>query len=275
LILIERSVKIKSMPNESVKIEVYDYEASACGTKVRWALAEEGLAWERHRVDFMAFDQKTADYLRIHPDGLVPAARFDGEIQLGGDDIMRRIAAVTGSAKIMPVSEGCRHAIDHWLSVINSFHLPYGILLYSEIILPAHRARPIDQLESSLARIADRTTYERLAHLIVNGFDEDRLAKCRRAVSAGFEKINETLSGSDWVAGDRFSIADIALFPYVNTPMHLVSSIWYGRMPHITNWLGKMRERSAFAASVADYPYPDDLWTAVKNAPGGGGFRLV
>ena len=60
-------------------IEIYDYEGSSCGTKVRWALAELSLEHRRRRLDMMQFDHKTADYIAVHPEGLVPAAVLDGD----------------------------------------------------------------------------------------------------------------------------------------------------------------------------------------------------
>ena len=51
-------------------IELYDYEAAGCPTKVRWALAETGLPWHRRRIDLAEFEQKSASYLRVHPGGV-------------------------------------------------------------------------------------------------------------------------------------------------------------------------------------------------------------
>lgn len=258
-----------------MKIEIYDYEASACATKVRWALAEEGLAWTRRRIDLTNFDHKISEYLQVHPEGLTPAAKLDGEVVLGADVIMRRLAAFSGSHRILPDEPEAAQRIARWLDAIDRFHLRYGFLLYQEVLLPLHRSRTHERRAQALARIADVRTRERMADLIRNGLKKQVLEDSERSVAAGFEAAEQTLERSEWLAGEQFSMADIALFPYVNTPMHRVSDIWFGKLPRVTRWLKSMRARPAFIEAVVNHPYCEELWAAVESAPHGGGFRAV
>lgn len=252
-------------------IEIYDYEASSCGGKVRWTLAELGLDHVRHRVDMLEFEHKTAAYLDIHPEGLIPASRFDGTVVLGADEIMLRLAGLRPDRRLAPVA--ARETIAHWLEVVAGLHASFGPLLYAEIFLPAWARRDPARLDRTLDNIRDSAVAVRTAALIEHGIPAPRLATCLEGVRAAFQATDAQLAGQRWVAGPEFTLADIALFPYVHTPMRRVSDLWFGRLPNLTRWLARMRSRPAFVEAWLNHPCSDELWAAVLAAPGGGGFR--
>jgi glutathione S-transferase len=254
-------------------IELYDYEAAACPAKVRWALAEEGLRWERHRVDLADFEQKSQAYLRIHPEGVVPAARVDGEAVREASLIMKRVAKATGSGAILPSGPDAEARVDRVLDWVAEFHPSYALLLYAEVFIPMHQGRPPERRALSLANVADPALRERLALLIERGIDAERTMGALAQVETGLARADKALAQSRWLAGDAFTIADIDLFPYVNTPLMLVSDLWAERMPHVERWLRQMRERPAYVEAIVNFPYDTELWAAVLTAPHGGGFR--
>ncbi|MGD2131917.1 MAG: glutathione S-transferase family protein [Maricaulaceae bacterium] len=252
-----------------MQIELYDYEAAACAMKARWALAEADLPWTRHWVDLCRFEQKTADYLEIHPDGTVPAARFDGVLVLGADAIMSRVSEIAGEGRLSSAGRD----VAEWLDRVSEIHQAYRPVIFTEVFMPMHRARTAEDLDAVLSNFSSRSQRELAERLIQNGIPKERVATALERIARGFEEANEVLSAQTWLAGDRFSIADIGLFPYVNSPLHAVSEIWFEKMPGLTGWLERMRSRPAYVAAVENYPYPDEFWSTVVRAPSGGGYR--
>src|SRR5918994_937039 len=61
-------------------IKLYTFPASSNSRKVRIALIEKGLEFERIPVDLSKREQKNPDYSKIHPFGLVPALDDEGFI---------------------------------------------------------------------------------------------------------------------------------------------------------------------------------------------------
>ena len=254
-------------------IELYDYEAAGCPTKVRWVLAETGLPWHRRRIDLAEFEQKSARYLRVHPHGFLPAALIDGGIVLEASTIMTRIAEAAGSTELIGDSPSVRERIDRVLELVAEMHQNFGPLLYSEIFLPLWRRRTPERRDEALANMADPEHRRRVAYLINAGIEQSLLDAALQRVESAFTRANDILAKSPWLAGAEFTIADIDLFPYVNAPIQLTSDLWFERLPHLTHWLARMRQRPAYVEALINFPYDDEVWSAVCAAPHGGGFR--
>ncbi|MGH7873992.1 MAG: glutathione S-transferase family protein, partial [Candidatus Binatia bacterium] len=61
-------------------IKLYTFPPSTNSRKVRIALIEKGLEFERVNIDLTKREQKSADYLKIHPFGQIPALDDEGFI---------------------------------------------------------------------------------------------------------------------------------------------------------------------------------------------------
>ena len=71
----------------------------------------------------------------------------------------------------------------------------------------------------------------------------EALARHRGVANQIIEYLNEQLSHKEYLCGDAYSIADIALFPWLNICEHLGLSL--DKSEHLTRWLGGIRNRPA------------------------------
>ena len=73
-------------------------------------------------------------------------------------------------------------------------------------------------------------------------------------------KMDQALGESHWLVGDQFSMADIAMTPYVNRLAALaMEGLWRGgRYPHVERWFGEIQDRSTFTPAFVDW-MPEDL----------------
>jgi glutathione S-transferase len=69
---------------------------------------------------------------------------------------------------------------------------------------------------------------------------------------AYLRRMNDALAISDWLVGHRFSMADIALAPYLNRLDALsMQALWMnGRLPHVEAWFDRIRARPTFASAL-------------------------
>jgi len=71
--------------------------------------------------------------------------------------------------------------------------------------------------------------------------------------------MEKTLEAGPWLVGDRFSMADIALTPYVNRLAMLgMDGMWRGRMPNLEKWFERIKARPSFKPALIDW-IPDSL----------------
>ena len=78
--------------------------------------------------------------------------------------------------------------------------------------------------------------------------------------------MEDALGKSDWLAGNQFTFADIAMTPYVvRLDMMSMQPMWTnGRLPGVTDWLERIKARPTFAPAFLDW-MPDHLTADLKN----------
>ncbi|MDF1608497.1 glutathione S-transferase family protein [Hoeflea sp. YIM 152468] len=92
---------------------------------VMWTIAELGLDFERHDVGHAHGGNKTADYLAMNPNGLVPTVRDgDGAPMWESAAIVRYLAARYGDAAFWPRDPAVRVQLDMWAEWIKTSFVP-------------------------------------------------------------------------------------------------------------------------------------------------------
>lgn len=86
---------------------LHDYWRSSAGYRLRIALNLLGLDYQRHAVDLLAGEQRSADHLARNPQGLVPALEIDGRM-LTQSLAMLEYLDETRAAGFLPQEPGAR-----------------------------------------------------------------------------------------------------------------------------------------------------------------------
>ena len=73
-------------------------------------------------------------------------------------------------------------------------------------------------------------------------------------------KMEEALQSNQWLTGQRFTMADVALAPYLNRLAALsMHGMWNGgRYPRVEEWFERLRSRPAFKSALSDW-VPEEL----------------
>ncbi len=209
------------------------------GWKASITLEELGIPYEVHIINLMAGDQKQPEYLKINPNGRIPAIvdrDEDGFAVFESGAIMIYLAEKAG--RLLPSDRRGRSRVIQWLMfqmggvgpMMGQANVFYRY--FPEKIQPA-----IDRYQNESRRL--------------------------------FEVLDRRLGESEWLAGD-FSIADIANWSWVRT--YKWSGVSIDGLQHLQRWLGAMRERPACRRGV-DVPFPlpaleDDTKGAEEFAKG-------
>ena len=81
---------------------------------------------------------------------------------------------------------------------------------------------------------------------------EDQLANARERVGQSVEKIEAALTGSDWLVGGAYSVADINAFALVHTLPRLTPELVNAaKTPKTMAWLQRIGERPAVKDALA------------------------
>ena len=216
--------------------------ATPNGWKVSIALEELGLAYDVHPLSFSKQEQKAEWYLKINPNGRIPAIvdrANDGFAVFESGAILIYLAEKTG--KLMPKDAKGRSRVMQWLM----FQMAgVGPMM-------------------GQANVFFRYAPEKIPYAI------DRY---QREVRLLFEVLEHQLSSHPYVAGDEYSIADIAHWSWIHG--YEWSGVNLDGLPHLAKWTTMIGERPAVKKGRA-VPPPGDIGDKDKTTLGTGRKILV
>lgn len=182
------------------------------GWKASVTLEELRLPYETHFVNIAKGEQKAPDFLKINPNGRIPAIvdrDADNFAVFESGAIMVYLAEMTG--QLMPTDAKGRSRVMQWLMFqIGGIGPMMGQANVFFRYMPEKIQPAIDRYQN----------------------------ECRRL----FEVLDGQLADNEWLAGD-FSIADIANWCWVRT--HRWSGINAEGLPHLTRWRDAIKDRPA------------------------------
>ncbi|MDP4594310.1 MAG: glutathione S-transferase family protein [Beijerinckiaceae bacterium] len=235
-------------------LTLYHHGSSVCAAKVRFALDEKKLAWEGSYLDILAGEQFSPEYLKINPRAMVPALVHDGRTILESTVICEYLEQVFPDNPVYPADPYDRAQARIWTKAVDEdLHPSCSAITY----VASHRhaiRKNVKGFEDFLNAPSNESveTRKRKWQWIEKGFEAPDIADRVRLYDRYLHLMEDALAASPWLAGEQFSIADIALTPYVNRlDMLSMQGLWQGgRLPHVTEWFSKIRARPAFRPAL-------------------------
>jgi glutathione S-transferase len=242
-----------------VGLVLYHHGSSACAAKVRFALAEKGLEWESRYVDILRGEQFAPAYLALNPKAVVPTLVHDDAVVVESTVICEYVDEVFPAKAIYPSAPVARARVRVWTKAVDEeLHPACSAITY----IVSHRYAILSSggagsFEEFAARGSGEGMAARLAkwQWIQQGFEAPGAGDKIRLYDAYLQKMEEALAGSEWLVGERFSMADIALAPYVNRLAALaMERLWSdGRLPGVERWFERVRARPTFHPSFVKW----------------------
>ena len=198
-------------------MRLYDYAASGNCFKVRLLLSLLGTPYKRVPVDIFGGDTLTDAYFAINPLRETPVLELEGG---------ERIAQ--SSAILWYLGEGTPF-------------LPSGRL---------ERAQVVQWLAFEQERVMSGLGGSRFRLITGRAGQDDPAIVARLETGRGALDVLEAhLDGRDWVVGERATIADVGLFPYIS-----VAPVDLDEWPRVSLWLERIRALPGFADDFVVYP---------------------
>ena len=167
-------------------LTLYSQQNSGNCYKPRLLLAHLGRAFRIVEVDSNDGSTRGVEFLARNPIGKVPLLELeDGRALAESNAMLLHLAEGT---RYLPADRYDRAKAYEWMFFEQYSHEPYIAVRRAFAIYPQRAAQ---------------ATPERMASLLEDG---------NRALSV----MEQRLAGADWLAGDGFSVADIALYAYTH-----------------------------------------------------------
>jgi glutathione S-transferase len=108
-------------------------------------------------------------------------------------------------------------------------------------------------MERFLAGRPNAAMREASRQLLSLDIDSEAFSKAVKAYDRVMEQMARHLDSAPWLAGSEYSLADIALLPYVVRLEHLaLSRLWDGQRGSVGQWLEGCKARANFGG-IANY----------------------
>jgi glutathione S-transferase len=244
-------------------IELYHHGSSVCAAKVRFALGEKGVDWNGRYIDILKGEQFAPDYLRLNPKAVVPTLVHDGAVLNESTVINEYIDETFPDPPLKPESAIDRAAMRLWTKAVDEvLHPACGEITFASCHRHIVRRLPEDKFQAFLASTPSISVtahwHERKKEIVLLGLKAPGIGATFRLYDSYLGKMEAALAKQSWLAGDTFSLADIALTPYVNRlDMLGMSTMWTAARPRVTRWFERIKARPAFKPAFLDWCPPD------------------
>ncbi len=185
---------------------LYNSQISGNCWKVRQILAHRGIAYERYELDVVDRSNRPEVLGGLNPALRVPTIVLDDGRPLGESNAI--LGYFAEGTEYVPVDPYERALVNQWLFFEQYQHEPYVAV-----------ARFL------LQYVGTKPSAERLAELHAGGYK-------------AFDAMETRLASHDYLVGERYSIADIALYAYSHVAHE--GQFDLSRYPGITTWLTRV-----------------------------------
>jgi glutathione S-transferase len=197
------------------------------------ALAEKSLDYESRPVDLVAFEQHGAPFLAVNPAGQVPVLEEDGKRLTETFFILQYLDERHPDPPLMPASAEGRYTAQKWGKYVET-HIAPNLALHD---WAAHGARPDAAAQDGFARLTPERRL--LWQKAVAGFNAAEIDAARAAIEKAIGRVAEELAAGPWLAGETYSIADIAVYPHIAR----ARTLGFAVPDAVTDWLERVAAR--------------------------------
>ena len=238
-------------------LELYHSNWSICAQKVRLVLAEKGLEAVEHHLDLRKREQQTPEYLKLNPRGYVPTLVHDGRPVIESAIICEYLDEVFPDPPLSPSEPVDRAYMRTWTRrPDDGLHRACATVTNAIAFRLQWLEKPRAEIETMLAATPDpaRRTWRR--EMIEKGVESQLFVNAVWAYDALLNDMEAALQQRDWLAGDRYSLADVSLTSYLNRVAELqFAPMWEEARPAVTGWFERIRARENFRVAFGNYRY--------------------
>ncbi len=221
-------------------LELYHAGLTTCSKKSRLCLKEKGLPYTTRFIRLDRFEHHSPDYLKLNPNGVVPTLVHDGNIVIESGVINEYVDEVFPEKPLRPADPLARARMRVLCKMADEFALPaVRVPTWTRVKtapLKAMASADFDAMIRDTPLVDHRLKYQALRG---DGFSAKEIEESNGKMDYVCDRCEAALAAGPWLAGDMYTLADIALLPYVQAfamrrpellETHPRTKAWFERM---------------------------------------------
>ena len=251
----------RALPN--AKPTVYHFPISLPSQQVRLALAEKQVAWTSKIVNIGPANEHLEPwYAELNPALEVPTLKLDETVVTGATSIVNYIEQHFEGPSLLPSTPEERAEVTYWVELQDSFPMRELSYARSQGLTRWFQRWSMRQERGRLRRLIRRVVpqlrpvYEDKLHAIETlerGLrDRAAVQELEDEVEVLLDEIELTLEQRPWLAGERYSLADLMWTAVIARleQIGFARSIASRRRPELAAWYGRVRERPSWKSMI-------------------------
>ncbi len=235
-------------------IELYHNDMSTCSQKVRFALAEKELNWTGHHLNLRAREHQRPEYVNLNPNAVVPTLVDNGKIIIESTVINEYLADAYPEHPLRPADPHACVRMRLWTKQLDEgIHTATGALSTGIAFRYQKLALPAEELDALINNVPDPAKRERTREDIIKGVDSRYFVDAVRRFDKLLGDFETALADNPWLAGNEFSLADIAYAPYMVRLEHLQLQILWEKRPHVATWFAHLKKLTGFKLAITEW----------------------
>jgi glutathione S-transferase len=256
------------MNGEYNMLELYHNDMSVCAQKVRLVLAEKALEPKLHHLNLRRGDQLAPDYLKLNPNGVVPTLVHDGRVVIESTLIAEYLDEAFATPALRPTDLVERATMRIFASIPDQgLHAACGIV--STVVAFRHQylALSPEELKRNIEETPDPARRERKRLGIEKGIEAPFVPEALRTYDGVLGRMEARLAhGRPWLMGEQYTLADVAMTPYVTRLAHLHFDGMWARRAKLAAWFGRVQVRPNYRA-IRDHIDPGYMALFDRHGP--------
>jgi len=222
---------------------------SSASRRVRLCLEEKGLTYESHTVDMAAMEHHSPEYLKINPNGVVPALIHDGRPLYESGTICEYLDEVFPDPPLRPADAYDRATMRNWIRHVDERIHNLIIFNWRHHLQKVASQWSDAELAEKMKNIPSKERQESWLRVARRPYTEEERTTARGKLVELLDRMEATLKTSAWLAGPAYSIADIAVVPFVKRIDEEIApdQVTPAAHPRVAEWWSTIQSRPAFA----------------------------
>lgn len=223
-------------------IALYHYPSSPCAAKVRAVLTEKAVPWDSRIVNIAEKENLRPEYLKLHPKGVVPALVDGDHTIVESTIIMEYLDTAYAPDSLKPRGAYAQAQMRKWTKWVDeTLHPNWPGIAWNTLIRPGWLTKSPAEIEALLDRLIDPVRRERQSRLLKQGYSSPEFYNSLSTLDRTLADMEKALARGPWLVGDKPTLADLAVLPYVISAEKFGLEMMVEDRPGMTAWLKRWR----------------------------------
>ncbi|WP_336980889.1 glutathione S-transferase family protein [Altererythrobacter fulvus] len=209
-----------------------------------FTMMEKGAPFDRKFWDLLKFEEGSAEFLAIDPNGVMPVVAHKGRIFSHSLYLCEYLDNAMPGPALVPHDPATRYRMRHRCRLSDEIAHSVSMNGWNRFMRTALAGKSQAEIEELIYRNPSKERRIAWSKALIDGFSEQDLDNARQNVRAYVDELDALLAKNTWLIGEQFTLADIVTFAnFYASPESIPETVAEDRVPHFVAWLRRCYAR--------------------------------